>query len=105
MVNVTNSIYNITDVTSGANILDFVKAVNDMSGQMFMLGMLFAGFIITYSAMSGNASPKESFMGSGFMISVISVFFFILEFIDDVKLIVILIFFGIAFAISFFTRD
>lgn len=97
--------YDLTNITGTDNILEFVREVNTLSGEWFMTGMLFAGFIITFIALKGNATTKEAFLASGFMIMIISVFFFFLEFINAGKLIIVIILFFIMFAVSFYTKD
>jgi len=50
--------YDLTNVTSVDNILEFVQAVNDLTGQYFMLGMLLAGFVIMFVT-TNNGEPKD----------------------------------------------
>jgi len=85
-INATSGPYDLTNVTTSGNIVDFIREVNTLSGETFMLGMLFAGFVITFMAMKGETSPKEALLGSGFIVTVIAMFFFFLEFITAAKL-------------------
>jgi len=97
--------YDLTNVTNTENIVEFIREVNNLTGEWFMIGMLFAGFVVTFLAMKGDVSPREALLGSGFMINVIAVFFMLMEFISTAKLILITIIYAIIFAISMFLKD
>lgn len=104
VVNATNFPYEIHNVTSADNILEFVQGVNNLTGQWFMLGMLLAGFVILFVTMrpSGN---KDALMGSSFFTVVMAIFFRTLEFISNAKLIVIIIVFAIIFVITTMRKE
>lgn len=104
-INATNFPYDLGNVTSSGNIVDFVREVNNLTGEWFMIGMLFAGFVITFMAMKGDTPPKEALLGSGFMVTVIAFFFFFLDFISPAKLITISVIYAVIFATSMFVRD
>lgn len=97
--------YDLTNVTNTENIVEFIREVNNLTGEWFMMGMLFAGFVITFMAMKGDTSPKDALVGSGFMVTVIGIFFFFMEFITAAKIITIVIIYTIIFAISMFLKD
>ena len=64
-----------------------------------MIGMLFAGFVITFMAMKGDTSPKEALVGSGFIVNVIAFFFFFMDFITGAKLILITVIYALIFTV------
>ncbi len=97
--------YDLTNITTSGNIVDFVREVNNLTGEFFMTGMLLAGFIITFMAMKGDTLPKEALLGSSFIVTVIAFFFMFLGFISAAKLIIIVIIFGVIFIISMFIKD
>ena len=98
MVNATQFPYNLDNVTNSVNIVDFVREVNHLTGDYFMLGMLLAGFVILFVASKkANVEPKESLAASTFIIAVISISFFAMEFITTAMLTLLLIGFGLVF--------
>ena len=98
MVNATQFPYDLTNITTSENVVDFVREVNTMVGDTFMLGMLFAGFIILFvGSMKSNVEPKEALAVSSFIISIVAISFFAMEFIQTSHLTIILIIFGIVF--------
>ena len=96
--------YNLTNITSGGNILEFVQNVNNLTGQSFMMGMLFAGFVIMFVAMM-SAGTKEALVASGFITTVLAIFFYALEFIKGSVLIGIIIVYVIIFVGSMYIKD
>lgn len=104
MVNATSYPYDLTNVTSTENILEFIQQVNILSGEWFMTGMLFAGFVILFVSMR-SAGNKDALMASGFMIAVMAIFFRTLEFISTAKTIVIIIVFAIILVVGLFKKD
>ena len=103
-VNATRYPYDLTNITNSDNILEFIQEVNILSGEWFMTGMLFAGWVILFTSMRG-AGNKEALLASSFIIAVMSVFFRTLDFISTTKVIVIMIIFVLIFAVSSFTKD
>ena len=69
-----------------------------------MTGMLFAGFVILFTSMRSSGN-KDAMIASAFIITVLSVFFRALEFIDNARLIIIVIIFLVIFAISAVTKN
>ncbi len=106
IINATGGLapYDLTNITSGGNILQFVQNVNDLTGQTFMLGMLLAGWIIMFVSMRGDGN-RDALMASSFMIAVMSIFFRTLEFISTTKTVIILIIFAIIFVITMQRKD
>ena len=97
--------YDLTNVTSVDNILEFIQEVNVLSGEWFMTGILFAGFVILFAASKGtNVETKEALIASSFIIAVLAIFFRALEFISTAKLVIILIAFGIIFIFTTMRR-
>jgi len=98
-INATKGPYDLTNITDGGNILEFVRNVNNMVDQTFMTGILFAGFVILFSSMR-FAGNKDAFLASAFIISILAIFFRALLFIDNIKLAIILVSFMIAFVVT-----
>ena len=96
--------YDLTNITGDGNILDFVRNVNDLTGQTFMTGILFAGFVILFTSMR-FAGNKDALIASSFIITVLAIFFRALEFIDNGKLIIIIVAFLLIFTISLVTKQ
>ena len=96
--------YDLTNITGTGNILEFVQNVNDLTGQTFMLGMLLAGFVIMFVSMR-YAGTKESIVASGFITTIMAIFFFALEFISGGMLTIIIIIYAIIYVISLNIRD
>jgi|TARA_Y100000034_G_C6897433_1_gene414104 hypothetical protein len=104
-INTTNFPYELTNITGGTgNILQFVQNVNNLTGQNFMSGMLLAGFVILFTSMR-SAGNKDALIASSFIIAVMAIFFRALEFIDNGRLIIILIIFALIFVISMQVRE
>jgi len=91
--------YDLTNITGDGNILDFVRNVNDLTGGNYMTGMLFAGFIILFTSMR-FAGNKDALIASSFIITVLAIFFRALDFIDNGRLIIIIIAFLLIFTVS-----
>ena len=96
--------YDLTNITGDGNILDFVRNVNDLTGQTFMTGILFAGFVILFTSMR-FAGNRDALLASSFIITVLSIFFRALQFIEDKTLITIVVVFFIIFSISMVTKQ
>ena len=90
--------YDLTNITSGGNILEFVRNVNDLTGQTFMSGMLLAGFVILYTSMRSTGN-QDALIASSFIITVLAVFFRALDFIGNGILSAIIIGFIILFVV------
>ena len=96
--------YDLTNITGGSgNILEFVRNVNDLTGQNFMIGILFAGFVILYTSMR-FAGDRDALIASSFIIAVLSIFFRALGFIDNLKTMIIIITFVGIFIVSLVTK-
>ncbi len=96
--------YNLVNITSGGNILEFIQNVNNLTNQTFMLGMLLAGFVILFVAMM-SAGTKEALVASGFITTVMAILFFALEFIKGSMLIAIIIIYVLVYVISMNIKD
>ena len=104
-MNATKVPYDLTNVTSVDNIFEFVQEVNILSGEWFMTGMLFAGFVIMFTAMKQGDNNKEALMGTSFMIAVLAIFFRMMDFISTTKLVIFMIVFALIFSITIFKKD
>ncbi|MBI2046682.1 hypothetical protein HYT26_00765 [Candidatus Pacearchaeota archaeon] len=74
MVNATKSVYDLTNTSLTDNIFDFVKEVNNLTGQTFMTGILLVSFIILFIAFRDKGT-NDAILGAGFITSVIAVLF------------------------------
>ena len=106
VANMTSGIvpYNLINITGGGDILQFIQNVNNLTEQTFMLGMLLAGFVILFVAMM-SAGTKEALVASGFITTVLAIFFYALEFIKGSVLIGIIIVYVIIFVGSMYIKD
>ncbi len=79
-LNATSSVYDLINVTQGGDILQFVKGINDLTGQWFMLLVLIAGWIILFVSMrSPTVDNKDALASSSFIVAVMTIFFITLE--------------------------
>ena len=100
MLNATSYPYDLTNITGETgNILEFVQNVNNLTGQYFMLGMLLAGFVILFVSMM-YAGNKEALVASGFITTVMAIFFYALEFINGGMLIAIIVIYSVILIIA-----
>jgi len=95
-INATSFPYELTNITGTGNILEFVQNVNNLTGQTFMLGMLLAGFVILFVSMR-EAGNDDALTASSFIIAILSISFFALDFIKGQYLTVIIIMFALLF--------
>lgn len=92
MPNATLIPYNIHNISSSNNILEFIQGVNHLTNSYFMLGILLVGFIILFTSMKTQlVSNKDALTTSGFITAVMAILFFTLEFISATWLIFIII--------------
>ena len=103
-MNATNFPYDLTNITSGGNILQFVQNVNNLTGQSFMLGMLLVGFVVLFISMR-SAGNQDAMMASSFITAVLAIFFYTLQFISAGMLIIIEIVFGIYFVYTILRKE
>jgi len=104
MVNATKNPYDLTNITSGENVLDFVVEVNKLTGQWFMMSMLLAGFVIMFISMRSFGN-KEALLTAGFMTAIISIFFRALDFISTANTVITIIVFAVILAVSTQIKD
>jgi len=98
-VNATHAVYDVFNVTSSGNILEFVQGVNFLTGNWFMLLILLAGWIIMFVSMrSPVVDNKDAFVASGFITAVLAIFFTALDFIQTPFMILIVLVYGALFA-------
>ncbi len=96
--------YNLVNITGSGNILDFVRNVNNLVDGYFMFGMLIAGFIILFVSMR-SAGNQDALVASSFMIAILAIFFFMLEFISVPMLTIIIIIFGLIFMATVIRKE
>ena len=104
MVNSTTNLYDLTNFTINNGLYDFIKSVNDLTGQIFMITILIAGFVILFISMK-NSGTRESFMGSSFIIGSLAILFAAIDFIPTLVAIVIVLIFAGCYAFIFTRRD
>ena len=103
-INATSTPYDLTNITSTGNILEFVQNVNNLTDKTFMLGMLLAGWVILYTSMRSEGND-DALVASSFIIAVLSISFFALEFISPAMLTIIMIVFGILFVFKLYKTN
>ena len=96
--------YDLSNITQSANLYEFVKFTNDITGQTLMSGLLVAGFIILFISMK-NYGNKEALLGSGFIISSITILFLWIDFVSTAIASFILIGFGLLFMLMLLRKD
>lgn len=104
-INATAYPYNLENITSVNNIFEFVQEANILSGEIFMTGMLFAGFIVAFTAMKKPDNNKEALTVASFMTMAMAIFFRMLEFISTAWTVTIILLFGVVFAFTMFKKD
>ena len=100
-INATVANYDLTNITSTGNILEFIQNVNNLTDKTFMLGMLLAGFIILYTSMRSEGND-DALVAASFITAILSISFFALEFISTAMLTIIMIVFGILFVFKLY---
>ncbi len=95
-INATASIYDLTNSSTSENLFEFVVAVNDLTGQWFMLLILLSTFIIFFMGFK-NFENRDALLGAGFITTIITFFFTTLDLINTTFSILIFVLFGIFF--------
>jgi len=103
-INATNFPYPIQNITGSGNIFEFVQNVNELTGDIFMLGMLLAGFIILFVSMR-EAGNDDALVASSFITAVLSIIFYALGFMKGQFLTIIIIIFTLLFVLRVLKRD
>lgn len=104
MVNATNNLYDLTNISTSKNLYEFVKYTNDLTGQYFVSGILIANFIITFIALK-NYGNKEAMTTSSFITASLSILFSALDLIPNYITIIFVLIFGITFAFIYTRRE
>lgn len=99
MANITNNLYDITNSTNSGNILEFVQVANDLTGQVFMMGILLVGFIILFVSMKDYGN-QEALVASGFITTCLAVLFATLNFIGTSIMVIIIVAYGLLFTMT-----
>ena len=99
MVNATSNLYDLTNLSNTNDLAGFVTEVNHLSGDIFILGVLIVGFIIFFVSMI-NFGTRQAIVGSSFMISIISILFFIIDWLDRSLMILVVVMFGLVVAFT-----
>src|SRR3990167_9233768 len=73
-VNATASRYDLTNSSNALDLYAFVVAVNDLTGQLFMTGIVLVSFVILLVALMGRG-VEDALLGAGFITSVITILF------------------------------
>ncbi len=101
-INASNVIYDLTNVSTSNNIYEFAKYTNDLTGQVFFMGVLLIGFIILFVSMKRYGN-QEAFLSTSFVITILGVGFAALDFIPSYFLVILVLIFGMTFT-GFFLR-
>ncbi len=64
-------VYNLTNMTDATNILDMTKAMNDLTGQMFIMIILLTFYLILFIIFK-NYDTKVVLLVNSFIVTVIS---------------------------------
>ena len=105
MVNATRYPYDLTNVTNTENIFEFVQEINKLSGEYFMVGMLFAGFVILFITLKKTNDNHEALIIASFITAVLTIFFRVMDFISTAKTVMIMVAFVGIFAYGMFKKD
>jgi uncharacterized membrane protein YhhN len=98
--------YNLTNVTSGSNVFEVFKGVNQLGiNGLFSTLILFVLFIVIYFMASKESGFKRAFIGSSFVVTIIAIGFFFLQLINIQGLIFPLILLFVAILVWIFGSD
>jgi len=95
--NATNRIYDLTNSSNSESLFEFVVAVNDITGSLFMLLILLATFVIFFLAFK-NFENKDALFGAGFITTIMTFFFTTLNLVPFTYAIFIYVMFAVLFA-------
>jgi len=104
MTNITGGYYDLTNISNSENILEFTQAVNALTGEYLMLGILIAGFFILFLS-TMKYGIKNAMASSSFITAIISVMFLTLGFIQVSFFLLIIIPTGAIYVMSILSRD
>ncbi len=97
-INATSGpIYDLTNSSLQDDIFGFMVSVNDLTEQMFMIGVLLVSFVILLVAFREQGT-NDALLGAGFITSIITVLFTALNLVPRWIAFLIIIPYGIFFA-------
>lgn len=103
MVNATSTLYNLTPAAGQDDIYGFVSAVNDMTGQVFMIGIVLVTFVIFFVALM-RYGTADALLVSGFITSIMAVMFASIDLVPVFITTIIVIAYGLFFTYRMVTR-
>lgn len=80
MVNATNVVYDLNNATTANDMYSYLVAVNSMTNNYFMTGVLLVWFVILFVAFK-NFGTNDALLGAGFLTMITTVMFIILDFV------------------------
>lgn len=94
-------IYNLTNVSGAHTPFALVKAVNDLTGQMWATMLLLVAFFVFFVSFK-NYPAKTSFGTAAFITAVLAVFFRIIGLIPDFVLVMASVLAAVGFLLIWF---
>ena len=77
------SLYNLTNVSDANNILDFLVAINQLTGDWFGIMMYTSIVLIFFLSMKSRWTTPQSMATTSFLCLILALIFRVLEFIPD----------------------
>ncbi len=93
-INATRSTYNLINSSNVNSIYDFIKEVNNLTGQVFMIGILLVSFVILFIGYMAHGT-SDALFASGFITSIMTVLFAALDFIPKWIVFLIIVPYGL----------
>lgn len=95
-INATDSRYDLTNLTTTEDLYGFVVEINNLSGQIFMSGILLISFVVLFVAFR-NKGTDDALLGAGFITTIITILFTALNLVPRVMALLIFIPYAIYF--------
>lgn len=76
--NATDSLFDLTNTSNQNDIFGFIQAVNDLTGQVFMIGVLLVSFVILFMAFI-KYGTEDALLASGFITTIMTILFLALN--------------------------
>jgi len=96
--------YNLTNVTSGDNVLGLFKSANQMTDSTFGIVILLMVALLVYMRLKGYNS-ESALIAAMFITTLLSIFLFLMGMVTQVVLMVCIILFAITVLIKFLFKD
>lgn len=92
--------YDLTNISLSNNAYEFVKASNDLTGQIFMMGILIAGFVIMFMTLKDRSDTQDALVVSTFITAIGSVIMSSLDFVPPQMMYLCIASFAIIFTMT-----